>query len=265
MSLKTLLQKVPSLQDVQYFEEIDSTNAEALRQVRTEPKLLIPKLLVAKRQSAGRGRLQRKWNSPAGHGLYVSLLCAPKIAPAKIPLLSLTAGLALAKSLKSLNLPAQLKWPNDILITNRKVAGILCEMHGNPQTGFHVVVGLGLNLTQKVTDFPKALQTSATSLAEHVSKPKIKNIDPLEILCTWLQNFFGLLNHLENDEGPKIISQWEQHCPMIGKTMRIQMIQGDGPIKTGILLGLNEHGHLRLQDLDGKIESLAAGDVTHVP
>lgn len=121
--------------------------------------------LLADRQSAGRGRRGRSWASPAGLGLYTSILLRPNQPPAKVLLLSLVVGLGVAQGIEEISgVTARLKWPNDVLVEGRKVAGILAEMaSGEGQVG-HVVVGIGINVNHGPQDLPEGLFPAATSL-----------------------------------------------------------------------------------------------------
>lgn len=259
--LKTLPEKIPELAGVFYLESTDSTNSEALRQAHQD--ISTPALFVAGSQRAGRGRMQRVWDSPPNQGLYLSLLLKPKISLTQIPLLSLLAGLALNKILQQQGWQAQLKWPNDVLLSGKKVAGILCEMHFHNQKEAWVVVGLGLNLFHREEDFPPELREKATSLSL-IPNHKDKLVDPALILTEWLKAFFSQMKEFETPEGTKkLIAAWEKHSQSLGKKLRLQEMNGNKKqVYEGIFLGLSEQGHLRLQLDDGKIEEFAAGDVT---
>lgn len=118
---------------------------------------------VADTQTAGRGRLGRTWHSPAGENLYVSFVLRPDRPDRTVPFVTLAAGLATADAIAPLiDCAVQLKWPNDVLVSNRKIAGVLCESAVSPERTF-VVVGIGLNV--RTTAFPPDLAPTSTSLA----------------------------------------------------------------------------------------------------
>lgn len=120
-------------------------------------------LAVAETQTAGRGRRGRRWEAPAGTGVWMSLLLRPPIAPAAAPTLTLLAGLAVAEALEEVTgLPMEIKWPNDILCNGKKLVGILMEMECEMQEVHFIVLGIGVNVN--ITDFPPTLQKTATSL-----------------------------------------------------------------------------------------------------
>ena len=121
-------------------------------------------VVVADAQTAGRGRMGRRWVSPAGKNLYVSLLLRPSVPAADAPRLALVAGVALADTVEAMGVTASLKWPNDLYCGGRKAAGILAEMASDPGGVRHVVIGVGLNVNMEEADFPPELRDAATSL-----------------------------------------------------------------------------------------------------
>ena len=143
-------------------------------------------IVTAEQQTQGRGRLGRVWHSPEKTGIYLSILLRPSFTPDKAPGLSLMTALALADTL-SRYCPGEvsIKWPNDILISNRKVAGILTELSAERNRINHVVVGIGINVNQKAGEFPSELQDLATSIRRATKKC----IDRAELLRDFLFRF----------------------------------------------------------------------------
>jgi len=243
---------LPGLKSV-YLERTASTNDEALEYCRSGGKG--PFLVVAGEQSAGRGRLERKWESPPGKGLYFSLLLHPKLPSAQAPLIPLAVGLALKQGLAGWALPdLVLKWPNDLWAGKRKMAGILCELVGPGPRINAVVVGIGLNLTQRPEDFSSELRLMATSLWQ------VLNIDvsASALLHKIVSAIFAELAKLE-ELGPVVLARsWEQRSGMLGLQVKVR----EGNHETsGTTLGLTDGGQLRVRGADEKIIDVLSGDV----
>jgi len=150
-----------------HYEVIDSTNAEALRRAKEGGEE--GEVFIADRQTAGRGRMGRSWESPAGKNIYISFLLKPKLAPPKAPLLTLVAGEAVFETLFPLLPPPlksrfRIKRPNDLYLKDKKVAGILTEAGSSRGEIDWVVVGIGINVNADPDDFSPEIQETATSL-----------------------------------------------------------------------------------------------------
>src|SRR5512143_243102 len=148
--------------DIVILAVTDSTNRVAMEMAENGAKH--GTVVVADAQTAGRGRMGRRWVSPAAKNLYVSLLLRPPVPTVDAPRLALVAGVALADAVEAVGVPASLKWPNDLYCGGRKAAGILAEMASDPDGVRHVVIGVGINVNMVKTDFPPDLRGTATSL-----------------------------------------------------------------------------------------------------
>jgi birA, biotin-[acetyl-CoA-carboxylase] ligase region len=137
---------------VRYFDSIDSTNTAALKQARTGADEGL--CIVARQQTAGRGRQGRVWTSPPDAGLYLSIVLRPTPEAQQLPLITLASAVAVFDTLGQLDIDADIKWPNDILVDEKKICGILAETT-ETERGFAVVVGIGINLTSH--NFPSEL------------------------------------------------------------------------------------------------------------
>src|SRR6266508_4588590 len=174
--LKKTLLKLP-LGDVKYFDSIGSTNNEALAWATNDAKDL--SLVIADEQTAGRGRLDRKWFTPKGTALALSLILRPTAE--EKPRLTRTVGLAalaVAESLRTRGLAVQIKWPNDVLIAGRKVCGILIESVWSGEDVDCAVIGIGVNLLKESVPPAEALLFPATSIEEELGQAP----DRLEVL-----------------------------------------------------------------------------------
>jgi len=146
--------------EILFFEQIDSTNIEArARALQGAPEGMV---ILAEAQSQGKGRLGRSWISPAGINLYLSVILRPAMALERVPMITLMAGIASAKALKRVTgLEVKIKWPNDLLIQGKKVAGILTEAEPGNQ---FIILGIGVNVNWPRAEMPLELQATATSL-----------------------------------------------------------------------------------------------------
>lgn len=171
-----------------HYEAVDSTNAEALRRAKTGGEE--GEIFIADRQTDGRGRMGRKWESPAGKNIYISFLLKPKLPPPKAPLLTLVAGEAVFETLSSLlpdPLKSQLKIkrPNDLYLQDKKVAGILTEAGSTKDKIDWVVAGIGINVNSDPSDFSSEVRKIATSLKIVTGK----EVDRGKIISTLVEAF----------------------------------------------------------------------------
>jgi BirA family biotin operon repressor/biotin-[acetyl-CoA-carboxylase] ligase len=237
------------------FDSLPSTNLEAARLARAGATEGV--CVVAAEQTAGRGRLQRVWLSPPGAGLYFSIVLRPRLEQGDWQLLTLLAAVAVHDALlAACLLKTDIKWPNDILVAEKKLCGILAETV-ETQRGRAVVLGIGINLTKD--SLPPELQATATSVeAVTGDRPELAKI--LQALVSELARQYESWQRVG---GPReIIREWclrSSYCE--GKLIRVT--EG-GETLTGTTRGLEPDGALRVETVDGKIKVLRAGDVTSV-
>lgn len=248
--LKTVLSKLP-LGDVRYFDSIGSTNNEALAWAMGSAKDL--SLVIADEQTAGRGRLDRKWFTPKGTALALSIIL--RLTAGEKPYLTRVVGLAalaVADALRTRGLVSQIKWPNDVLLNGRKVAGILVESVWSGEDVDGVVIGIGMNVLKEAVPSAELLQFPATSLEEGLGPL----VEREKVLHDILAELIALRSHLGSDS---FIASWERALAYRGE--EIQVEQRDGSLITGKLLGLEFDGSLRLMDEAGKSITVRFGDV----
>jgi BirA family biotin operon repressor/biotin-[acetyl-CoA-carboxylase] ligase len=248
--LKEALSKLP-LGDVRYFDSIGSTNNEALAWATSDAKDL--SLVIADEQTAGRGRLDRKWFTPRGTALAVSLILRPT-AEEKAHLTRIIglAALAVVDVLQTRGLVAQIKWPNDVLLNGRKVAGILVESVWSGEEVDGVVIGIGVNVLKGAVPSADLLNFPATSLEESLGPA----VERERILHDILAGIIALRSHLSTDS---FVAAWEKALAFRGE--HVQAEQGDGARLDGKLLGLEPDGGLRLRAENGKSVTVRFGDV----
>jgi BirA family biotin operon repressor/biotin-[acetyl-CoA-carboxylase] ligase len=250
--LKKALSKLPpGLGDVRYFDSIGSTNNEALAWAAGGAKDL--SLVIADEQTAGRGRLDRKWFTPRGTALAFSLILRPT-AEEKLHLTRTVglAALAIADSLRTRGLAAQIKWPNDVLLNGCKVAGILIETVWSGDEADCSVIGIGVNVLKGAVPSAELLQFPATSLEESLGAA----VDRGKLLHDILAGIIALRPRLATDA---FIASWEKVLAFRGE--QVQVEAGSEAVITGKLLGLESDGSLKLSTQDGKSITVRFGDV----
>jgi BirA family biotin operon repressor/biotin-[acetyl-CoA-carboxylase] ligase len=248
--LKKSLSKL-RLGEIKYFESIGSTNDEALAWAASDaPDLSI---VIADEQTAGRGRLDRKWFTPKGTALAFSLLLHPTAE--EKPYLTRIVGLAalaVAEALRVYGLAAEIKWPNDVLIHGRKVCGILTESVWSGEDVDCIVIGIGINVLEDSVPPQETLFFPATSLEEELGSAPERS----EILGEVLATFIKLRPHLETDE---FIQRWQSLLAF--QEQPVQIETGDKRAVTGQLVGLDSDGSLRLRKEHGEFVTVRFGDV----
>jgi BirA family transcriptional regulator, biotin operon repressor / biotin---[acetyl-CoA-carboxylase] ligase len=237
------------------FDTIDSTNTEALNQARrgAEEGLCV----VARRQTAGRGRHGRVWISDEDAGIYFSVVLRPRVETRFLPLLTLTAAIAVHDALEQLHsIDCDIKWANDVHVGGKKICGILAETCETAK-GLAIVVGIGVNL--KSSNFPPEIATVATSVeAETGRAPDAEKL--LEVLTKRLAHFYEIFQAENGAE--KIRDEWTRRSSYaFGKTVRVAL---ENETFHGTTRGIEENGALRVETATGEIRIVAAGDVTNL-
>ena len=236
------------------FDSIDSTNLEAMRQARNgAPEGLC---IVAREQTAGRGRLDRKWHSPRDSGLYFSLVLRPRFEICAWPLITLTAALATVDALMSeCGMKADIKWPNDICFNERKLCGILAETVETGD-GPAAILGVGINLS------PMGLGEFA-SRATSIQAVIARKPDGERIMLALLENLSGRYLLLDTQAGREhLIREWCANSSYaFDREVRVSTANDTF---TGVTRGLDSDGALRVETSDGKVTAVRAGEVTAV-
>lgn len=213
-------------------------------------------LILAEQQTSGRGRMGRKWHSPAGKGLWMSLILTPRISLQFAPQLTLLTAVALCRTINRMyRVPIGIKWPNDLLIKGKKVSGILLESHAEDDRLQYVVAGVGISANLGEADFSEDLKGIATSLLLETGKP----VNREELLAEFMYEFEQLY-HLYHQRGfAPIRTLWEALSISIGRLIRIQTHNG---WISGKAEAVDEMGALIILQEDGTQTKLYAGDIT---
>lgn len=231
-------------------ETIDSTNAEAMRVANSGAEL--PCLVLAEQQTAGRGRRGRQWISPYAENLYYSLALRMDGGTRRLDGLSLLVGLAVVDTLRELGIhSAGLKWPNDILVGRKKLAGVLLEVTGDPANVCHVVIGIGININMRKSS---NVDQAWTSFALELGRLHDRN----KVACALSRNLSGYLaGHQEKGFGA-YRRDWEDKHLWQGLAVDLTV----GPkIIQGVVLGVGNDGALRLE-VGGREEHFSGGEVS---
>ncbi|WP_460369718.1 bifunctional biotin--[acetyl-CoA-carboxylase] ligase/biotin operon repressor BirA [Pseudomonas sp. Tul1A2] len=235
---------------VTVLDSVDSTNAEALRAVGQGS--LAPFLVLAERQVSGRGRRGRKWVSPFAENLYYSLVLRIDGGMRQLEGLSLVVGLAVLQALRNFGVPgAGLKWPNDVLVGNKKIAGILLELVGDPADVCHVVLGIGVNVNMQEAD---DVDQQWTSIRLESGRSTDRNALVTELgkqLNDYIQRHqmvgFSALQ-----------AEWEANHLWQGRA--VSLIAGSSQLD-GVVLGIDGQGALRLK-VDGVEKVFSGGELS---
>ena len=220
---------------VTVLDSVDSTNAEALRAIGQGR--LAPFLVLAERQVSGRGRRGRKWVSPFAENLYYSLVLRIDGGMRQLEGLSLVVGLAVLQALRNFGVPgAGLKWPNDVLVGNKKIAGILLELVGDPADVCHVVLGIGVNVNMQVADEVDQQWTSIRLGSGRSSDRNALVVELSKQLSAYIQRH-------QADGFSAVQAEWEANH--LWQDRLVSLIAGSSQID-GVVLGIDSQGALRL-------------------
>jgi len=239
--------------DIRVFQETASTNDIAEKLARDGVKEGV--VVFAESQSKGRGRLGRKWISPARKGLWFSVLLRPDLRPQAATQLTVAAATALFRAIRDVSgLTPEIKWPNDILIKGRKVAGVLTELSAELDHVNHLILGIGVDVNQTTTDFPTELRKIATSLKVEAGR----HIQRAELAAAIMRELDRDYARIASHDFNEVADEWQQQCSTIGQRVAIHI--GDRVIQ-GHAEALDDDGALLLRTQHGRLERVIGGDV----
>ncbi len=241
--------------DIRFFHSVASTNVTALDMAGNVQEGTV---VIAERQEHGRGRHGRSWESPPGVNIYMSIILKPAFAPKDAMVMTLMAAVASAAALrKHPGIDVTIKWPNDLLVHNKKVGGILTEMKTEGGRVTCAIIGIGINVNSDFLDFPEEIQTAATS---------VKN--ELGISVRRTEVVAGILNELDRwyrvlctKGGERIVTEWKRFSTTLGK--KVMVTVGENTYR-GVAESVDETGMLVLRLFTGERRIIHAGDLTHL-
>ena len=227
---------------IYYFKEIDSTQNFA-QQIASDKKEN-GAVIIAEKQTGGRGRLNRKWASPKG-GMWFSLIIHPKFDVSSSTLIPILSAVALSKSIKSvLGIKTEVKWPNDITMNGKKVAGMLVDASFQANNINYLILGIGINFDIDAKKLEKRLSKTPNFYGVNSLRKKDDKTPPKLLLKEFLLQFEKNLSQLDNGEKSKIVKEWTKRAAGIGK--KITMNTSNGKI-SGISQGIDNDGALRIK------------------
>ena len=243
--------------EIRTFDEVTSTNEVAYEMALQGAREGL--VVIAESQARGRGRIKRTWVSPPLRNLYLSVILRPQIPPQLAPLLTYAGAVATAEALRtSFSLEAELKWPNDILVRGKKLAGLLNEVKAETDRIDFVILGFGVNLNMGMESFPQELREKATSvmmeLGRRVSRVEFTQ-SLLKSIETWYEAFLFL-------GAPRITEQWEAMARIRGKPIEVRFFDR---VYRGVAEGLDRDGALILREKAGGRVRIVAGDLSEAP
>ena len=240
---------------VHYFNSVDSTNSTAYQLALDGAKE--GEVVIGESQEKGRGRLGRQWVSPPFLNLYLSVVLRPKIPPHQASLITFMAAVAAAETIeRHSGLTPSIKWPNDLLLREKKVAGLLNEIHSETDRIHFIILGMGVNLNMDAKEFPKDIRTQATSLKAEKGRPVSRKAFAallLEELERWYDIFL-------KEGGAPVLKAWRDRAQIQGKEVRVTSFD---EVQIGRAVDVDSDGALILETRGGERKRIVAGDVEY--
>ncbi len=240
-------------QAIHYEESVPST--QKIAHVLASDGAVEGTLVIADEQTAGRGRLMREWHSSKGTGIWMSLILKPHLPPQKAPQFTLITAVAVVQAIEEVtDLSPQIKWPNDILINNKKVTGILTELQAESDKINSIIIGIGMNVNHTKDHFPDELQSIATSLSIEQGEPLSRSL----IVQRFLERMEALYSMYMKEGFKPIKLLWESYAISIGRRIRARTINGN---IEGKALGITEEGVLLIEESNGVVQKIYSADI----
>ena len=240
--------------DLRVFEQTTSTNDVVEKLARDGVREGV--VVFAESQTQGRGRLGRKWVSPAHQGLWFSILLRPDFRPQMATQLTVASATALRRAIElQTGLAPEIKWPNDILLGGKKLAGILTELSAELDRVRYVILGIGVDVNLAATEFPADLRKTATSLRMETGRPVSRSELAVHILRELDRDYARVCA----GQFTRVADEWEAHCSTIGREVTVQL--GTRRVR-GCVESLDDDGALLLRSEHGHLERITGGDVT---
>ena len=246
------------IKKIQFFEEIDSTNTQA--KLYAEQGEESGTLFVAEKQNGGRGRRGHNWISPAGSGIWMTLLLRPDIEPVNASMLTIVSAMAVTSAIKreaneqGVDIECQIKWPNDVVVNKKKMCGILTEMSAQMEAVNYVVIGIGINVN--TTHFDDEIKATASSLYVETGK-HFKRSRIIVFFVEEFTKYYNIFMEKQNLSGLK-----DDYNKMLANKDNIVKIINKEETFTGTALGINDKGELEVVKEDGSHTMIVSGEVS---
>ncbi|KGR84993.1 biotin--[acetyl-CoA-carboxylase] ligase [Lysinibacillus odysseyi] len=241
-------------QVIHHFGSVDSTQILAHGFVRDGAA--DGTVVIAEEQTAGRGRMLRPWESTAGKGVWMTVILKPDIPPHQAPQFTLVAAVSIVNAMKALypELEPEIKWPNDILLNGRKCTGILTEMVAEADRIQALLIGIGINVNQKIEDFPQELHTIATSISAELGR-EVDRAEFVAKVLYYLESYGD--QYVKNGFSP-IKALWEKASATIGRHVRATTLR---EVIEGVAVGITEAGVLEIKTASGEVKGVYSADI----
>lgn len=238
-----------------WFDSIESTNTTAKDLARQGASH--GTVLIADHQTGGRGRRGRSFHSPAGSGIYMSVILRPQCLPTQIMHLTCAAAVAACDAVETAaGVRPGIKWTNDLVFGKRKIAGILTELGMTPNGALdYAIVGIGINCCQAESDFPEEIRQIAGSLASVTGR-----IVPREIVAATLMDALYRMNESLLSEKDAMMTQYRKDCITLGQ--EVSVVKADGNVRHGTAMEIDDEGALVVRFSDNSLETVNSGEVS---
>ena len=241
-----------------YFDSIDSTQNQALKMAKEEESN--GTVIIAEKQTGGRGRSGRKWISPKG-GIWFSIILHPKFDISNTTLFPIAASLALSYAIeKTCKISTELKWPNDLMIKGKKIAGMLVDASFESNKIENLILGVGINFNVNTNEIKKDLKKIPKNYGIASLNEQKNKSTSTELIKSFLVELEKIYEELNNNQTKKIISEWTKRSSTIGKKVEINI---DDKITNGEAIRIDDDGGLIVKNKD-KINKVIAGDIVHL-
>ena len=234
------------------FNEVSSTNT--LARFLSMNGIADGSVIISEKQTNARGRSGKSWESPLG-GVWLSIVLNPHVDYAKLPLITLATGVAVAKTLEKIGVEnPEIKWPNDIMINGKKVCGILTEAITKLNTIENVIIGVGIDANLEIEDFPEELQEGTTTLKKELGRKGNENL----LIKTFLEEFEKISELFDHEGYEEILKEWRKRSYSIGKIVEVR--EPFNKNYDAYVLGVSREGALIVEKIDGTLEKVISGE-----
>ncbi|WP_296859351.1 biotin--[acetyl-CoA-carboxylase] ligase [uncultured Methanobrevibacter sp.] len=234
------------------FKEVSSTNTVA--KFLSNNNVENGSVVISEKQTDARGRSGKSWESPLG-GVWLSIILNQDVDHSRLPLITLSTGVAVAKALERIGIKnPEIKWPNDIMINDKKVCGILTEAIAKFNTIENVIIGVGIDASFDMNEIPEDLQDGTTTLEKELGRKENENT----LITIFLEEFEKIINLFNEQEFEKILKEWRKRSYTIGKIVEVR-----APFNKyydGYVVGIGKEGALIVEKIDGSLEKVISGE-----
>ena len=234
------------------YHEVSSTNTIA--KFLSENGIENGSVIIAEKQSGGKGRSGKSWQSPLG-GIWLSIILNHDVDHSKIPLITLATGVAVAKTLEKIGIEnAEIKWPNDIMINGKKVCGILTEAVSKFNTVKNVIIGVGIDVNLNLKELPEELQNETTTIKNELGR-KISENQLIKLFLEEFEEISELFNHQDYE---MILKEWRKRSYSIGRMVEVRKPYHKN--YDAYVIGISREGALVVEKTDGSFEKVMSGE-----